>query len=158
MIATTKLRWLVKQNTVTAAEVARFATDNFVSMALAKCHLENRSKWPVLQQWHDVESGQEAAELQAGGRRVAGRRHMARRRNRCRTGGTTDMITFRERKAERTGYFLRFVFGWKLRVCTACNGSGHYDNDGSPACDECDGSGRARYRGPKDIAANKGKT
>ncbi|AZO96180.1 hypothetical protein D7D81_17150 [Halocella sp. SP3-1] len=31
--------------------------------------------------------------------------------------------------------------GSKFRVCSACNGSGHYDNDGSPECAGCDGTG-----------------
>ncbi|QIG65911.1 putative anti-TRAP protein [Ochrobactrum phage vB_OspM_OC] len=27
------------------------------------------------------------------------------------------------------------------KVCIACNGSGHYDHNGSPKCDSCEGSG-----------------
>ena len=56
------------------------------------------------------------------------------------------MQTFAERKAERTEYYKRFVFGWKLRNCGACNGSGHYDNTGSPECGCCDGTGKERYK------------
>lgn len=27
------------------------------------------------------------------------------------------------------------------KKCTACNGSGYYDCDGSPKCDSCNGTG-----------------
>lgn len=27
-------------------------------------------------------------------------------------------------------------------ACIACNGSGHYDHNGSPACDSCNGTGK----------------
>ncbi len=56
-----------------------------------------------------------------------------------------DMQTFKERKALRADYYNRFVHGWKLRNCTACNGSGHYDSNGSPRCGCCDGTGKERY-------------
>lgn len=29
----------------------------------------------------------------------------------------------------------------KPKVCVACNGSGYYDNNGSPKCSLCDGTG-----------------
>ena len=57
--------------------------------------------------------------------------------------------TFRERKADRTAYYLKNIFGWRQRDCTACAGSGHYDHDGSPPCGGCDGTGKEFYRGPK---------
>lgn len=60
--------------------------------------------------------------------------------------------TFRSRKAERTKAFWKRKFGWKLRGCVACNGSGIYDHNGSPPCGACDGSGKERYRGPKSLA------
>jgi len=53
-------------------------------------------------------------------------------------------MTFAERKADRKAYFEKWVKGWKLVTCTACNGSGHYDNNDSPACGGCDGTGRER--------------
>jgi len=56
------------------------------------------------------------------------------------------MSTFHERKAERAEYFRRFIHGWKLEKCGACNGSGYYDNDGSPPCGCCDGTGKERVR------------
>lgn len=59
------------------------------------------------------------------------------------------MSTFHERKADRTDYYFRFVFGWRLRTCLACNGSGRYDHNGSPPCGACEGEGKERYRGPK---------
>jgi len=57
-------------------------------------------------------------------------------------------LTWKERKAERKEYFDRFIYGWRLRACTACNGSGYYDNNGSPPCGSCGGTGKETYRGP----------
>lgn len=52
-----------------------------------------------------------------------------------------------ERKQERTEYYKRFVEGWRLRKCGACNGSGHYDGGrNNPKCGACDGTGKERYR------------
>jgi hypothetical protein len=62
--------------------------------------------------------------------------------------------TFCARKAERTAFFWKFVYGWKLRGCSACNGFGYYDHNGSPPCGACEGSGKERYRGPKSLALN----
>jgi hypothetical protein len=56
---------------------------------------------------------------------------------------------FRERKAQRSEYYRRFVYGWVLCSCTACNGSGRYDHNGSPPCSACDGTGKERVRGIK---------
>lgn len=64
------------------------------------------------------------------------------------------MISFHERKADRKAYYLRWIFGWCLRPCGACSGSGYYDHDGSPPCGACDGTGKERYRGPKSLALN----
>ena len=36
------------------------------------------------------------------------------------------MSTYLERKAERVAHFEKYVKGWKLVKCTACNGSGRY--------------------------------
>lgn len=58
-------------------------------------------------------------------------------------------IAFHERKDSRREHYYRFVYGWKERACTACNGSGHYDHNGSPPCGGCEGTGREKYRGPK---------
>lgn len=55
-------------------------------------------------------------------------------------------MSFRARKAARTEYNKRFVYGWKLRPCYACNGSGRYDSSGSPPCGGCDGTGKERYK------------
>lgn len=54
--------------------------------------------------------------------------------------------TFKQRKIERTNHYYKYVFGWKLRTCTACNGSGYYDSYESPYCSSCDGTGRERYK------------
>lgn len=53
-------------------------------------------------------------------------------------------MTFHERKAERTSYYEKHVKGHKLIECGACNGSGYYDNNGSPDCGCCDGTGKER--------------
>lgn len=58
-------------------------------------------------------------------------------------------MTYQSREAERTEYYKKYVHGWKLRPCTACNGSGYYDHDGSPKCGACGGSGKERYRDPE---------
>lgn len=59
--------------------------------------------------------------------------------------------TFHERKAHRTQYYLRFVHGWKQRVCSACAGSGRYDASGSPTCSACAGSGRERFKPERTV-------
>lgn len=55
-------------------------------------------------------------------------------------------MTFHERKKDRTEFYNRFIKGWRLKECTACNGSGLYDNTGSPFCGNCGGSGKERYK------------
>ena len=52
------------------------------------------------------------------------------------------------RKQQRKEYYEKYIKGWKLRPCTACNGSGYYDANGSPACQGCEppGSGKERYK------------
>ncbi len=64
------------------------------------------------------------------------------------------MSTFHERKAERIAYFEKYVKGWRLVKCTACNGSGYYDHDGSPPCSGCDGTGKERVP-PNDYRAQR---
>ena len=63
--------------------------------------------------------------------------------------------TFAERKAARKEYFENYIKGWKLVKCLACNGSGYYDNNGSPRCSSCDGTGKDRVS-PKEYARYKG--
>lgn len=53
---------------------------------------------------------------------------------------------YHRRKEERTKHYNNFVKGWKLRPCTACGGSGYYDNNGSPKCGACNGTGKERYK------------
>ena len=55
-------------------------------------------------------------------------------------------LTFKQRKEIRTEIFNKFVKGNKLVNCTACNGSGYYDNNGSPKCGACDGTGKVREK------------
>jgi DnaJ-class molecular chaperone len=56
------------------------------------------------------------------------------------------MSDFHARKEERRRHYEQHVKGWKLRTCTACSGSGYYDNDGSPKCWSCSGTGKERAR------------
>lgn len=63
--------------------------------------------------------------------------------------------TFAQRKAERTDRYRKFVFGWKQRPCTACNGSGYYDHNDSPLCGACQGTGKETYQGPKSKPPNE---
>lgn len=56
---------------------------------------------------------------------------------------------FHENKKDRTNNYFQYEHGWKLRDCTACNGSGYYDHDNSPKCSSCNGTGKERYKGPK---------
>ncbi len=60
-------------------------------------------------------------------------------------------MTFHERKDSRHEQHQRFEYGWRQRRCEARNGSGRYDNTGSPRCDACNGTGKERYQGPKAI-------
>lgn len=63
------------------------------------------------------------------------------------------MSSWLERKEERRQKFQR-NFGVKMVTCTACSGSGRYDNNGSPACGCCGGSGKVRdYYGQRAEAA-----
>lgn len=55
--------------------------------------------------------------------------------------------TWLERKAARKAYYEQHVYKVKQRKCTACNGSGVYDNTGSPKCGGCDGTGKESYAG-----------
>lgn len=55
-------------------------------------------------------------------------------------------MNFKERKAQRTDYYNRFVKGWKQRPCSSCMGSGRYDHNGSPKCAACDGTGKEKYK------------
>lgn len=61
------------------------------------------------------------------------------------------MSDFHERKAQRKEAYYKWEFGWVLQGCTACNGSGRYDHNGSPPCGCCDGTGKERVRGEKAI-------
>lgn len=51
-------------------------------------------------------------------------------------------------KQRRTEYYLKYIHGWKLIPCMACNGSGYYDNTNrrgnTPKCGSCDGTGKER--------------
>jgi hypothetical protein len=53
---------------------------------------------------------------------------------------------YQERKNARTEYYKKFVEGWKKRKCTACNGSGRYDHNGSSSCGACNGTGKEKYK------------
>jgi len=59
------------------------------------------------------------------------------------------LTSWKTRKAERTEYYYKYVYGWTLQTCTACSGSGYYDHNGSPPCGACDGTGKTLEPGPK---------
>lgn len=63
------------------------------------------------------------------------------------------MNNFHDRKKARAANYFRFEYGFKLRACSACNGSGYYDNHNSPKCSSCDGTGKERYKSDKAIVA-----
>ena len=52
-------------------------------------------------------------------------------------------------KAKRAERFYTLVYGHVLEICGACNGSGYYDNTGSPKCGCCEGTRRLKTKGPK---------
>jgi hypothetical protein len=59
--------------------------------------------------------------------------------------GRLNSYDYRVRKQARVELYKKFIEGWKLKACTACNGSGIYDHNGSPPCGACDGTGKERY-------------
>lgn len=60
-------------------------------------------------------------------------------------------MDFHERKGARKEHYEKYIKGWKKRPCTACNGSGRYDNNGSPRCGACDGTGNELYKPENQI-------
>ena len=58
-------------------------------------------------------------------------------------------MNFQERKQIRKEHFEKYVKGWKLRTCYACNGSGVYDSFNTPKCGSCNGTGKERYKDEK---------
>ncbi len=56
------------------------------------------------------------------------------------------MDDYQARKAERIKYYTTYIHGWKQRKCSACNGTGRYDNNDSPKCSGCNGTGRETYK------------
>ena len=73
---------------------------------------------------------------------------------RCREKTVRRQGTFASRKQERATYYFRFVHGWRLVKCVACNGSGYYDDTGSPRCSSCEGTGKERLS-PGDYQQRK---
>ena len=58
---------------------------------------------------------------------------------------------YQQRKAQRKqlndAHMARIAGTVKIRMkCIACNGSGRYDNNGSPRCASCNGSGTETRR------------
>lgn len=51
------------------------------------------------------------------------------------------MTDYHTHKARRAATYAR-LHAAKMIVCDACNGSGHYDYNGAPACGSCGGTGR----------------
>lgn len=52
---------------------------------------------------------------------------------------------YHDRKKWRTLQYS-LTQGKKLIVCSACSGSGYYDNTGSPKCGCCNGTGKVREK------------
>lgn len=65
---------------------------------------------------------------------------------------------FLVKKAERSVYYLCHEFGMVRVKCIACNGSGRYDHNGSPACGACGGSGKERKPGENAFQTLKRQT
>ena len=61
-----------------------------------------------------------------------------------RAGSSNSMSDWLERKNARRKHYKENVEGWHLVTCTACSGSGYYDNNGSPKCWCCGGTGKMR--------------
>lgn len=58
-------------------------------------------------------------------------------------------MDFKERKQQRTDRYYKYEYKKKLKNCTACNGSGYYDNciNGRiPKCSSCNGTGKEREK------------
>ena len=53
------------------------------------------------------------------------------------------MTTFQERKLKRIA-----KGALRSKPCSACNGYGYYDHNGSPKCGTCDGIGKITYYEP----------
>jgi len=51
-------------------------------------------------------------------------------------------MNFHDRKQARREEYFTYAFCWKKVRCTACNGSGIYDHNGSPPCGACNGTGK----------------
>jgi DnaJ-class molecular chaperone len=58
---------------------------------------------------------------------------------------------FRLRKRQRTEYYFKYIYKVKKYICGACNGSGKYDNAGSPNCGACYGQGKVFCKDPFEI-------
>lgn len=66
-------------------------------------------------------------------------------------------MTWKEEKQYRKDKYMNEVYGWKLRTCGACSGSGRYDHcikGRIPKCGACEGTGKERYPGPKSPKYN----
>jgi RecJ-like exonuclease len=68
-----------------------------------------------------------------------------------------EMDDYQSRKAARKAHYEKYVKGWKKVPCSACNGSGRYDDTGSPKCGACRGTGKERIS-PEQYVKHKMKT
>jgi len=55
-------------------------------------------------------------------------------------------MDWKERKKQRKEYYEHFILGWKQQSCSACSGSGYYDDTNSPKCGVCNGTGKDWYK------------
>ena len=56
------------------------------------------------------------------------------------------LMDYKQRKQAQKEHFENNVKGWKLRACSACNGSCRYDVGDSPKCGACNGTGKESYK------------
>ena len=61
------------------------------------------------------------------------------------------MSDFHKRKKQRKEFYEKYLKGWRLKTCVACNGTGYYDSNGSPNCVSCNGTGKVRYKFDKNL-------
>lgn len=56
--------------------------------------------------------------------------------------GDLDQFELAERLSNIALVILSQFVEEKVLPCLACNGTGHYDNTGSPKCESCNGTGK----------------
>lgn len=60
-------------------------------------------------------------------------------------------MNFHERKQKRKEHYEKNIKDWKEKKCISCNGTGYYDDNGSPKCSACNGTGKEKYKPKQQI-------